>query len=162
MKHSKVHGAYCLGIFQNGKDPTTLLGGRCFANLPQFSTCYISTVFPSAFKELVDNLVVLSIMFMVGILVRNTLVTYDREHSKIGFWKTNCSELWERLHVSASPPPMPPASEEKNSTAKTQPTAAPTGSPYVLSGSVGCSTLSNFQASLVPRQCFQNQVLSLV
>lgn len=26
-KHAKVHGAYCLGIFQNGKDPTTLLGG---------------------------------------------------------------------------------------------------------------------------------------
>ncbi|KAM5576706.1 aspartic proteinase 36-like [Rosa sericea] len=95
FRHSKVHGAYCLGIFQNGKDPTTLLG---------------------------------------GILVRNTLVTYDREHSKIGFWKTNCSELWERLHVSPSPLPMPPTSEEKNPTAETQPTVAPSGSPYVLSG----------------------------
>jgi hypothetical protein len=28
MKHSKVEGAYCLGVFQNGKDPTTLLGGK--------------------------------------------------------------------------------------------------------------------------------------
>ncbi|XP_010271625.1 PREDICTED: aspartic proteinase PCS1-like isoform X2 [Nelumbo nucifera] len=26
FRHSKVRGAYCLGIFQNGKDPTTLLG----------------------------------------------------------------------------------------------------------------------------------------
>uniref|UniRef100_A0A803KY46 Peptidase A1 domain-containing protein n=1 Tax=Chenopodium quinoa TaxID=63459 RepID=A0A803KY46_CHEQI len=28
FKHSKVPGAYCLGVFQNGKDPTTLLGGE--------------------------------------------------------------------------------------------------------------------------------------
>ncbi|XP_050365303.1 aspartic proteinase 36-like [Argentina anserina] len=95
FRHSKVRGAYCLGIFQNGKDPTTLLG---------------------------------------GILVRNTLVTYDREHSKIGFWKTNCSELWERLHVSPSPLPMPPTSEGNNPTAETHPTVAPSGSPYVISG----------------------------
>ena len=27
MKHSKVRGAYCLGVFSNGNDPTTLLGG---------------------------------------------------------------------------------------------------------------------------------------
>lgn len=32
MKHSKVRGAYCLGIFQNGNDPTTLLGGILFTN----------------------------------------------------------------------------------------------------------------------------------
>ncbi|PIN24030.1 Aspartyl protease [Handroanthus impetiginosus] len=68
FRHSKVRGSYCLGIFQNGKDPTTLLG---------------------------------------GIIVRNTLVTYDREHEKIGFWKTNCSELWDRLQVSSAPPPLP-------------------------------------------------------
>ncbi|PPS19684.1 hypothetical protein GOBAR_AA00903 [Gossypium barbadense] len=37
---------------------------------------------------------------VIGIIVRNTLVTYDRKDSKIGFWKTNCSELWERLHVT--------------------------------------------------------------
>lgn len=30
IKHSKVEGAYCLGVFQNGKDPTTLLGGKIF------------------------------------------------------------------------------------------------------------------------------------
>ncbi|KAL6222646.1 hypothetical protein ACLB2K_006038 [Fragaria x ananassa] len=95
FRHSKVCGAYCLGIFQNGKDPTTLLG---------------------------------------GILVRNTLVTYDREHSKIRFWKTNCSELWERLHVSPSPLPMPPTSEENNPTAEARPPVAPSGSPYVLPG----------------------------
>ncbi|PPD68450.1 hypothetical protein GOBAR_DD34666 [Gossypium barbadense] len=71
FRHSKVHGAYCLGIFQNEKDPTTLLG---------------------------------------GIIVRNTLVTYDREHSKIGFWKTNCSELWERLHITGALSPTPSSS----------------------------------------------------
>ncbi|KAM1529576.1 hypothetical protein ACFX1Z_018767 [Malus domestica] len=96
FRHSKVPGAYCLGIFQNGKDPTTLLG---------------------------------------GIVVRNTLVTYDREHSKIGFWKTNCSELWERLNESVSPRPMPPASDENNSTTEGMPTLAPNGAPpYALPG----------------------------
>ncbi|OAY51000.1 aspartic proteinase 36 [Manihot esculenta] len=68
FRHTKVSGAYCLGIFQNGKDPTTLLG---------------------------------------GIIVRNTLVTYDRENDKIGFWKTNCSELWKRLQVPGVPVPAP-------------------------------------------------------
>ncbi|KAI3521057.1 hypothetical protein L1887_10516 [Cichorium endivia] len=60
--HSLVTGAYCLGIFQNGKDPTTLLG---------------------------------------GIIFRNTLVMYDREHNAIGFWKTNCSNLWGTLDASS-------------------------------------------------------------
>ncbi|KAM7263022.1 hypothetical protein ACFE04_000705 [Oxalis oulophora] len=77
FRHSKVHGAYCLGIFQNGNDPTTLLG---------------------------------------GIVVRNTLVMYDRENSKIGFWKTNCSELWERLHITTAPPPVTSSSSHNNST----------------------------------------------
>jgi len=38
VKHSKVRGAYCLGIFQNGKDPTTLLGGNfiSFGNFMPF------------------------------------------------------------------------------------------------------------------------------
>lgn len=71
FRHSKAPGAYCLGIFQNGKDPTTLLG---------------------------------------GIIVRNTLVTYDRGNSKVGFWKTNCSELWDRLHISDTPSAIPPSS----------------------------------------------------
>ncbi|KAJ6997448.1 aspartic proteinase-like protein 2 [Populus alba x Populus x berolinensis] len=86
FRHSKVHGAYCLGIFQNGKDPTTLLG---------------------------------------GIVVRNTLVLYDRENSKIGFWKTNCSELWERLHVDGAPPPAPSSSNGNNSNTEMPPSMAP-------------------------------------
>ncbi|KAF8017340.1 hypothetical protein BT93_H2508 [Corymbia citriodora subsp. variegata] len=86
FRHSKVRGAYCLGIFQNGKDPTTLLG---------------------------------------GIIVRNTLVMYDREHSKIGFWKTNCSELWERLQQSNAPPPVPSAPDEKGPSEDMPPNLAP-------------------------------------
>ncbi|CAH2064542.1 unnamed protein product [Thlaspi arvense] len=66
FRHSKVHGAYCLGVFPNGKDHTTLLG---------------------------------------GIVVRNTLVVYDRENSKVGFWRTNCSELSDRLHIDGVPLP---------------------------------------------------------
>ncbi|PSS21247.1 Aspartic proteinase-like protein [Actinidia chinensis var. chinensis] len=88
FRHSKVRGAYCLGVFHNGKDPTTLLG---------------------------------------GIIVRNTLVMYDREHENIGFWKTNCSELWERLQIAGAPPPVPSTFDRTNSTADVSPT--PTGSP---------------------------------
>lgn len=69
----------------------------------------------------------------VGIVVRNTLVMYDREHTKIGFWKTNCSELWERLHVSNAPPPlMPPKSEGTNLTKAFKPSVAPSPSQYNL------------------------------
>ncbi|XLR50388.1 hypothetical protein HN51_001067 [Arachis hypogaea] len=91
FRHSKVRGAYCLGVFQNGKDPTTLLG---------------------------------------GIVVRNTLVTYDREHTKIGFWKTNCAELWERLQVSNASPLMPPNSGVKNSSQTFEPSVAPSASQH--------------------------------
>ncbi|XP_054825270.1 aspartic proteinase 36-like [Prosopis cineraria] len=91
FRHSKVRGAYCLGIFQNGKDPTTLLG---------------------------------------GIIVRNTLVMYDRENSRVGFWKTNCSELWERLQLSASPPPK--SSEGANSSEAFAPSAAPSALQHDL------------------------------
>lgn len=90
FRHTKVHGAYCLGIFQNGQDPTTLLG---------------------------------------GIVVRNTLVTYDRENEKIGFWKTNCSELWKRLHISGIPTSRPTASFSRNTTVGMSPTPAPSGLP---------------------------------
>ncbi|XP_027107629.2 aspartic proteinase 36-like [Coffea arabica] len=90
FRHSKVRGAYCLGIFQNGKDPTTLLG---------------------------------------GIIVRNTLVTYDREHEKIGFWKTNCSHLWERLHISNAPPPLPSELNNTNFTSNVSPATAPADQP---------------------------------
>ncbi|XP_059643991.1 aspartic proteinase 36-like isoform X2 [Cornus florida] len=93
FQHSKVHGAYCLGIFQNGHDPTTLLG---------------------------------------GIIVRNTFVVYDREHEKIGFWKTNCSELWERLHILDAPPPSPSTLNGTNSTADMAPAFAPIGPPPLV------------------------------
>ncbi|KAI5417968.1 hypothetical protein KIW84_042557 [Lathyrus oleraceus] len=91
FRHSKVRGAYCLGIFQNGKDPTTLLG---------------------------------------GIVVRNTLVMYDREQTKIGFWKTNCAELWERLQISMTPPPTFPNTEAINSTNSVGPSVAPSVSQH--------------------------------
>ncbi|KAL5197390.1 hypothetical protein ABZP36_000902 [Zizania latifolia] len=88
FRHSKVEGAYCLGVFQNGKDPTTLLG---------------------------------------GIIVRNTLVTYDRHNEKIGFWKTNCSELWERLNITEAPSPAP--SSNSGSEGDMAPAPAPSGLP---------------------------------
>lgn len=47
MKHSKVRGAYCLGIFQNGKDPTTLLGGMlCFNDFLSFLFIYFFSFNP--------------------------------------------------------------------------------------------------------------------
>ncbi|TYI89063.1 hypothetical protein E1A91_D03G028000v1 [Gossypium mustelinum] len=96
--HSKVRGSYCLGIFQNEKEPTTLLG---------------------------------------GIIVRNTLVTYDREHSKIGFWKTNCSELWERLHRTGGQFPSSSSSGKDNSTVESPTTSAAGGSSrYALPGEI--------------------------
>nr|CAD1837878.1 unnamed protein product [Ananas comosus var. bracteatus] len=95
FRHSKVEGAYCLGFFQNGKDPTTLLG---------------------------------------GIIVRNTLVTYDRQHERIGFWKTNCSELWERLQTSKAPSPAPSSSSYTTSTIDLSPALSPSGVDSVLPG----------------------------
>ncbi|MQM05160.1 hypothetical protein Taro_037966 [Colocasia esculenta] len=99
FRHSKVHGAYCLGVFQNGRDPTTLLG---------------------------------------GIIVRNTLVMYDRENQRIGFWKTNCSQLWERLYFHGAsfpaPSPAPSAPYFGNSTLGPSPALSPVGSPDILSG----------------------------
>ncbi|CAN6721681.1 unnamed protein product [Malus baccata var. baccata] len=87
--HTKVGGAYCLGIFENGDD-TTLLG---------------------------------------GIITRNTLVTYDRKNDKIGFWKTNCSELWKRLNYNNAPPPAPLASDGRNTSVEISPSIAPGGLP---------------------------------
>ncbi|KAJ6805230.1 aspartic proteinase CDR1-like [Iris pallida] len=96
FRHSKVQGAYCLGVFQNGKDGTTLLG---------------------------------------GIVVRNTLVTYDRQNERIGFWKTNCSELWSELHIATSPPMVSPASPNKNSTVEVPLDLPPSGS-HLLPGHI--------------------------
>ncbi|CAN0905552.1 Aspartic proteinase 36 [Linum grandiflorum] len=93
FRHTKVSGAYCFGIFQNGKDPTTLLG---------------------------------------GIIVRNTLVTYDRENDKIGFWKTNCSELWKRMQGPGTPAPPPstlPLNNTSNRSDNVPPVQSPNGLP---------------------------------
>lgn len=90
FRHSKIDGAYCLGVFQNGNDPTTLLG---------------------------------------GIIVRNTLVTYDRHNRRIGFWKTNCSELWDRLHIDKKKSEkQPPSSKPTNSTIEFAPAFSPSAS----------------------------------
>ncbi|WCJ35518.1 Eukaryotic aspartyl protease family protein [Euphorbia peplus] len=98
FRHTKVSGAYCLGIFQNGKDPTTLLG---------------------------------------GILVRNTLVTYERENDKIGFLKTNCSELWKTLQVPKALAPSPLVSPTGNKSEVMPPAEAPNGVPaYSFPGEV--------------------------
>ncbi|PHT44934.1 hypothetical protein CQW23_14092 [Capsicum baccatum] len=94
FQHFKVRGAYCLGIFPNGKNPTSLLG---------------------------------------GIVVRHTLLTYDRENERISFWKTNCSELLDRQN--SSPPPPSPSTlvvsglDNRNSTAHMSPSPAPSGPP---------------------------------
>lgn len=91
FRHSKVLDAYCLGVFQNGKDPTTLLG---------------------------------------GIVVRNTLVTYDRSKERIGFWKTNCSKLWETLQINTAPSPAPSTSYNSDASIGLSPTPAPSGLQY--------------------------------
>jgi hypothetical protein len=54
-------------------------------------------------------------------------VTYDRHNEKIGFWKTNCSELWERLHIGGAPSPGP--SSDTGSQADMSPAPAPSGLP---------------------------------
>jgi len=80
--------------------------------------------------------------FRTGIVVRNTLVLYDREQTKIGFWKTNCSELWERLQISSAPPPMPPNTEATNSTKSVDPSVAPSVSQHnVPPGMISFSSL---------------------
>ncbi|KAF5791611.1 putative nepenthesin [Helianthus annuus] len=96
FRHAKVSGAYCLGVFQNANDPTTLLG---------------------------------------GIIVRNTFVMYDREHEKIGFWKTNCSHVWETLHVSGAAPQASPPSDGSKTAADISPSLPPMMPPqYILPG----------------------------
>lgn len=41
--------------------------------------------------------------------MRNTLVTYDRANHQIGFFKTNCTNLWSILpaELPLAPPPPP-------------------------------------------------------
>lgn len=97
-------------------------------------------------------------LFIIGIVVRNTLVMYDRERSKIGFWKTNCSELWERLHTPA-PPAMAPAPDEKNFTevpSSLPPSKAP---DYVLPGLLAGNFFSYLYLLLI--SAFRWRTLSL-
>ncbi|GMI82680.1 hypothetical protein like AT5G43100 [Hibiscus trionum] len=96
FRHTKVSGAYCLGIFPNSES-TTLLG---------------------------------------GIVVQNTLVTYDRGNDRIGFLKTNCSELWRRVQFSGAPAPAPLVLHSKDTSMEIPPVLSPSVSPSnVLSGS---------------------------
>ncbi|KAJ6822076.1 aspartic proteinase CDR1-like [Iris pallida] len=96
FRHSKIHDAYCLGVFPGGRDLTTLLG---------------------------------------GIVVRNTLVTYDRQKERIGFWKTNCSELWERLQIHEVSAPAPSTSHNGETTTEISPAPSPNAlQNYILSG----------------------------
>lgn len=61
--------------------------------------------------------------------MRNTLVTYDRENDRIGFWKTNCSELGKRLNTLTAPPPAPLPFDRKNTSAGVLSTIPPSGLP---------------------------------
>lgn len=74
---------------------------------------------------------------LAGIIVRNILVTYDRQNRRIGFWKTNCSHLWEALHMDVTPSSMPSASHDKNYTGENS-SAASSSAPqsYNLPGPV--------------------------
>lgn len=89
-------------------------------------------------------------MLLAGIIVRNTLVTYDREKNKLGFWKTNCSELWKRLQDTGSPPPAPLVPQNHNSTSAISPSIAPSGlTPTSFPGKK-----SNFYNQLNALICF--------
>eukprot|EP00850_Spirogloea_muscicola_P024088 SM000437S15697 [mRNA] locus=s437:1942:5633:- [translate_table: standard] len=46
-----------------------------------------------------------------GILVRNTLVTYDRVNSRIGLWKTDCDDPFASLSASGIKAPNAPPTE---------------------------------------------------
>ncbi|XVF64153.1 hypothetical protein PTKIN_Ptkin09bG0144800 [Pterospermum kingtungense] len=71
-----------------------------------------------------------------GIVVRNTLVTYDRGNDRIGFLKTNCSKLWRRVQFLGAPAPAPLVSQSEDTNMEISPTLAPSGSPpNVLPGS---------------------------
>ncbi|XP_060674628.1 aspartic proteinase 36 isoform X1 [Ziziphus jujuba] len=76
-----------------------------------------------------------------GILVRNTLVTYDRENDKIGFWKTNCSELGKRLNYVSAPPPSRLPSDSQNRSTEILPPVVPVDlSQNVFPGYGGSNT----------------------
>lgn len=61
---------------------------------------------------------------------------YDRANSKIGFWKTNCSELWERLRISDDNADGPSVST-KSHDSDIAPASAPSERPhYTIPGIV--------------------------
>ncbi|KAL6013198.1 hypothetical protein ACLOJK_003690 [Asimina triloba] len=74
---------------------------------------------------LLENTSILRKQDINRIIVRNTLVTYDRENERIGFWKTNCSELWERLHIPMAPSPAPAVTYSTNSAIAVPPAMSP-------------------------------------
>lgn len=81
-----------------------------------------------------------SATFITGIVVRNTLVTYDRAHDRIGFWKTNCSEVWKGQHMTVAPAPAPSNSPKRDENPELPPTQAPAPTEFVfddLSGRFG-------------------------
>lgn len=60
---------------------------------------------------------------------------YDREHLKIGFWKTDCARLWEIFHLPNSSAAEPLLAILENSTEEIMPTLAPRGPPlYTVPG----------------------------
>lgn len=78
------------------------------------------------------------------------LVKYDRGTKQIGFWRTNCTELWSSLQdvydgenrpIDSSPTPTPtPKTEVKNPPIDSSPTPknevenSPAGQPVAASG----------------------------
>jgi hypothetical protein len=64
--------------------------------------------------------------------VRNMLVTYDRFNQQIGFFKTNCTDLWSILPAEPpiSPPPPPsPVNERSPNESPTAPTSTQSPAP---------------------------------
>lgn len=74
-------------------------------------------------------MVCVDLVLLLGIAVRNTLVTYDRDNEKIGFWKTNCSDLWKGLNMTTSAAPVPghPATPASSPALAQAPTVFSTG-----------------------------------
>ncbi|KAE8657063.1 Eukaryotic aspartyl protease family protein isoform 2 [Hibiscus syriacus] len=70
-----------------------------------------------------------------GIVVQNTLVTYDRANDRIGFLKTNCSELWRRLQFSVAPEPALLVSQSNDTNMEIPPVLSRSASTWnILSG----------------------------
>jgi len=82
---------------------------------------------------------------------------YDRENSKIGFWKTNCSELWETLHTSDAPSPVPSNSEVTNLTKAFAPSVAPSASQDNLHQGNIISYYFNFISSIYRDITFKHE-----